>query len=305
MAPSRIRVYFAVALLAGAAGCIKSASSPSSSDQVSGYVSDVQTLAGSPLHASRETGSPSASSGPTATTSTNTHAINGGSNVVFLHGSAVFNQVLVSVGNGSGSPPVADSFGVAQLFGGGNVVDGFYRLSLGASVTDQAIVVSFAKAISFGAFDVTFQLVSPSGAVGPASIVHTTMLRAGTGDVQVSVSWDQATDVDLHVIEPSGTEVFWGAPTSATGGVLDLDSNGVCSIDGRNTENIRWASSAPSGTYIVRLDYFQNCGVAVPTTYVVTVNNGGTTTIFTGTLSPSDQDFGNLGAGKTITTFTK
>lgn len=123
-----------------------------------------------------------------------------------------------------------------------------------------------------------------------------------TSDVQVSVSWDAPTDVDLHVVEPSGNEIYYGNATSATGGQLDVDSNPACSIDGRQIENIRWASGAPVGTYTVRVDYWDSCGVA-QTNYLVTVKNGGSTQTFSGSFT-GDGDRGGSGSGRTITTFT-
>ena len=67
-----------------------------------------------------------------------------------------------------------------------------------------------------------------------------------SGDVQISVSWDAPSDVDLHVVEPSGEELYYGHSTSATGGQLDVDSNPDCAIDGRQIENIRWPGRAPA-----------------------------------------------------------
>ena len=134
------------------------------------------------------------------------------------------------------------------------------------------------------------------------------LTTVGTGDVQISVTWDSAADVDLHVIEPNGTEIFFGNPRSSTGAELDLDSNAGCS-DGPRAENIHWVSGlAPRGTYTVRLHYRSNCG-APSTEYVVCVNStappGGEASAnrspagFTG---PGQE--GGAGAGVTIITFT-
>ena len=124
-----------------------------------------------------------------------------------------------------------------------------------------------------------------------------------SGDVQVSVSWDAPSDVDLHVVEPSGEEIYYGNPGSSTGGQLDVDSNAACNIDGRQIENIRWPGSAPSGTYIVRVDYWDSCGVG-RTNYLVTVRQGSSTRTFTGSFT-GDGDNGGEGSGVTITTFVQ
>jgi len=121
-----------------------------------------------------------------------------------------------------------------------------------------------------------------------------------TSDVQVSVSWDSPTDVDLHVVEPGGTEIYYGNSTSSSGGQLDVDSNPACSIDGRQIENIRW-SRAPAGTYTVRVDYWSGCSSTL-TNYLVTVKNGGVTTTYSGNFTGSG-DRGGSGSGRLITTF--
>jgi hypothetical protein len=142
---------------------------------------------------------------------------------------------------------------------------------------------------------------SPPAFLGPSSNEVLAFVVGFSGDVQVSVSWDAPTDVDLHVVEPSGTEIYYGNRTSATGGQLDVDSNPACSIDGRQIENIRWPSGAPGGTYTVRVDYWDNCGVA-RTNFLVTVKNGPSTQTFAGFFTgPGDN--GGFGDGRLITTF--
>jgi hypothetical protein len=124
-----------------------------------------------------------------------------------------------------------------------------------------------------------------------------------SGDVQVSVSWDAPSDVDLHVVEPSGEEIYWENPDSSSGGELDVDSNAGCRIDGRQIENIRWQGAAPSGQYIVRVDYFDSCGVG-RTNYLVTVRQGSSTQTFSGFFT-GEGDGGRAGSGVTITTFVE
>jgi hypothetical protein len=124
------------------------------------------------------------------------------------------------------------------------------------------------------------------------------------GEVQVQVSWNAASDVDLHVVEPGGEEIYYGNSASATGGQLDVDSNAGCAIDGRQIENIRWTSGAPNGLYVVRVDYWDSCGVAL-TNYSVTVRNGPQVIgpisgVFTG-----GGDQGGAGDGVFITQFRR
>ena len=122
-----------------------------------------------------------------------------------------------------------------------------------------------------------------------------------SGDVQISVSWDAPSDVDLHVVEPSGEEIYYGHPASATGGQLDVDSNAGCNIDGRQIENIRWPGRAPGGNFTVRVDYWDSCGVA-GTNYLVTVRNGSSVQRFSAAFTGLG-DHGGAGSGVTIGAF--
>ncbi len=80
----------------------------------------------------------------------------------------------------------------------------------------------------------------------------------GTGDVQVTLEWAADSDLDLHVIEPDGTEIDYTNPgPSSTGGQLDVDSNIDCENDG-GVENIFWPEGeAPPGEYLVRVEGFR------------------------------------------------
>jgi hypothetical protein len=138
------------------------------------------------------------------------------------------------------------------------------------------------------------------------------VVKVGSGDIQVSVSWDTPTDVDLHVVSPyvdhstgEHEEIWYGSKSSnPSGGVLDLDSNAGCSLDYVNNENITWPQGkSPEGTYIVRVDYYDNCYEYGPTNYIVTVKNCGTVKTFDGTFTAGDSDGGSEGSGTTVTTF--
>ena len=80
----------------------------------------------------------------------------------------------------------------------------------------------------------------------------------GTGDVQLTLEWESAADLDLAVIEPDGTETYFGDKgPSPSGGQLDVDSNIGCDDDDGvpgAVENIFWPTGdAPSGSYTVRV----------------------------------------------------
>lgn len=112
------------------------------------------------------------------------------------------------------------------------------------------------------------------------------LTTVGTGTLQVSLSFDNAKDVDLHLIEPEqvdadGNELSFDQrhicyfnSISMNGGELDLDSNAGCGIDNINNENITYSEEAyvAPGLYQVYVDMFENCDPQdTPTNWVVSV----------------------------------
>ncbi|HMV69787.1 MAG TPA: hypothetical protein PKA64_23305, partial [Myxococcota bacterium] len=84
--------------------------------------------------------------------------------------------------------------------------------------------------------------------------------EVGEGDVQIGITWGSPTDVDLHVVEPSGEEISYASRLSSTGGQLDLDSNPACNIDGVNAEHVFWpAGASPAGSYTARVELYSAC----------------------------------------------
>lgn len=104
-------------------------------------------------------------------------------------------------------------------------------------------------------------------------------IPAGTGALQISLSFDTSKDLDLYVVEPDGNIVYWGRPSvgSSTDKCgLDLDSNANCDLDNKNNENIFYVKDCiQSGKYQVWVNLYRNCDVSVPTNWVITaIYNG-------------------------------
>lgn len=141
------------------------------------------------------------------------------------------------------------------------------------------------------------------GRISPYGLVTMGVTPVGSGDIQVSVSWDSETDVDLHVVDPFNCEMYFGNKKCSSGGALDLDSNPGCSIDGINNENVFWENGlAPEGDYIVRVEYFSDCGDK-DTNYTVTVKYCGRVETFDGFFAGGTSSSGGAGSGTTITSF--
>lgn len=155
---------------------------------------------------------------------------------------------------------------------------------------------------------VVIELENGGGKFGNPTTVTFQTAEVGSGSVAVSLSWDTATDLDLHVVDPNGVEIYYG-DSSADGGSLDLDSNAGCSIDGVNNEHITWPDSAPAGEYVVRVDFYDNCPPApdqpgLPANWTVTTTACGESQTFSGSFGSGDADHGGVGSGVEVARFT-
>lgn len=109
---------------------------------------------------------------------------------------------------------------------------------------------------------------------------------AKTGEVQISLVWNNVNDLDLHCQDPSGDEIFYGARFSRLGGQLDVDRNAGFPLTATPVENIYWpAAGAPLGMYVVSVVHYHHWGGSDPTPYKVRILIRGQEMVFTGSLS--------------------
>jgi uncharacterized protein YfaP (DUF2135 family) len=104
---------------------------------------------------------------------------------------------------------------------------------------------------------------------------------AKSGDVQISLMWNNFNDLDLHVVAPSGERIHGGNRISACGGELDVDAN-VRPDTKKPVENVVWSTEsgestaeAPGGTYKVYVHHYKKHKkrkTKDPTPYTVLVN---------------------------------
>jgi hypothetical protein len=290
--------WLAVTVMALALACSRNSTrSPVSPTPSGGLSVEAIAASASTVDASgvRKAGSaPSPGGGPRISASANRTVINGGTLLVEIAGDAPFNTVYMYVG--------AKTLGVIGEFAG--AIEGYYEIRLPATQMAAAVLLTFPQEIPLDQFDLEFAVANASGVVGPYTTLSTTVTRVGTGDVQVTLSWDQDSDVDLHVVSPGGEEIFYAHRESASGGKLDLDSNAGCDIDGVRNENITWpVGRAPRGQYTVRVDYWSSCGVS-RTNYTVRVNNGGSVQLVEGSFTGSGDEGGPL-SGRTVASFER
>ena len=78
-----------------------------------------------------------------------------------------------------------------------------------------------------------------------------------TGEVQISLAWDDFNDLDLHMFCPSGERIYFNNKQSACGGELDVDMN-VRPTSNNAVENIVWIEKAPLGKYKVGVHFYKH-----------------------------------------------
>jgi hypothetical protein len=124
----------------------------------------------------------------------------------------------------------------------------------------------------------------------------TTTTSVGVGDLQVTLNWHSEADIDLHVFEPGGEEIWYSNTVSAAGGALDRD-NMCANFEMGRPENIVWIIP-PSGTYTVNVVYYGDCASAGPVSFTVRICIRGNC------MDPIGGTVNAVGDTVTVTTFT-
>ncbi|MCP3981317.1 MAG: hypothetical protein GY716_18605 [bacterium] len=229
---------------------------------------------------------PVSGSGPAVGVEGNSTAITGGSSLMTLSAAETMTRMSLCVPG----------------------VEGWWDLSIPAAKHSAVVrsTLTFGQDAPAADLELRYAVAGESGEFGAATSQTVSILGVGTGALQISVSWvspepgdpdGSDADLDLHVFEPSGEELFYGNTLSATLGELDLDSNPNCAIDSINNENVTWTDlvGAPSGQHQVYVNLWDSCGEeSVDYTVTVTLDEG-EPRIYEGTLpGPGNNGVGDL-----------
>ncbi len=224
-------------------------------------------------------------------------------------------EVIKWAGRALGAIPCITT-GAAALVSGGIAIPldilalwncGNYLLKISAGfVEDQGVHNGFTEFVNFysltsTAYNCTVGLTEPSSCLvtlakealnqwaenmdeleaNESVHVAEAALYAGHGDVQITLTWDNESDLDLHVIDPFLEEIYYLHKNSASEGELDYDD-----IDGYGPENVYWPKGkAPSGTYHVFLHNFFWGGNPLSANYTVLITAFGKSKQFKGTIA--------------------
>ena len=137
-----------------------------------------------------------------------------------------------------------------------------------------AATATFSAGIVPGAYALVVHAVDDQGRFGPPATQTLTAQAAPDtpqGAMVITLTWDTESDMDLHVVDAAGVEIFHGAMSdqpppfaapqeAGSYGFLDWDSNANCVIDGKRQESVIWPNQPPPGSYTVRVDAASLCG---------------------------------------------
>jgi hypothetical protein len=118
------------------------------------------------------------------------------------------------------------------------------------------------------------------------------------GDPQFTLIWNtDGVDLDLHVIEPGGKEIYWEDPKGARGGELDVDNT-----KGYGPENVYWLVESdgpgsekvkgpgPPGVYKWYVVYWGGFGgIPKPTHWQVRVKHAGQVNVYHGKMKSLNE----------------
>ncbi len=143
--------------------------------------------------------------------------------------------------------------------------------------------LGFARALPLGPQQLSIQAIAADGTYGPALRQQLDAVAEPGADppslapLVIALRWDRPVDLDLHVEEPDGQIIWSRRKSGAAGkgvGVLDLDSNAACVLDGRQREQVIYSLPPPPGRYRVLVDTFSLCGQAAAYWFVDVYRSG-------------------------------
>jgi hypothetical protein len=120
--------------------------------------------------------------------------------------------------------------------------------------------------------------------------------NAKGGDIQISLSWQNYNDLDLHCIDPAGQEIWFANRRSAiTGGELDVDQNAHLPYTTKPVENIYWPfGGAPPGLYRIFVVFYAPHSAMEATPFLVRTVVQGKTNFFSSTIYYTGMREGKL-----------
>lgn len=169
-----------------------------------------------------------------------------------------------------------------------------WRLIFGIGGAVACLIASFSADQIYQYFHLSSSITDPQtpALIYRSEIGRRVQLAGGqTGDIQISLAWNNRNDLDLWCVEPYHTRVWFMHKHSLTGGRLDVDANAsIMDLSSSPVENIYWPYGyAPKGRYSVYVNYYANHGDPDPTHYQCRIVAGSFVHQYSGEISPRQR----------------
>ncbi len=244
------------------------------------------------IQASLPASSPQTSTSPTIRdVQGNSYVLTGGSNIINFRSSNTVSYVIIGIQGVDGYYKINES----SL---SKISTNYYTFNL--AIPQNLILQSISFRIAY---------VDINGLISNYYILNASEIKAGTGLLQINCTWLNSNDIDLHVIEPNGEEIYFDNRISTNKGELDIDAYAGCGLPYWGNENVTYKNGAlvEAGRYIVKANLWSACDVIANTPVTLSawyngerLKDANGKTDFTINFSPSDANKGGIGAGKEV-----
>jgi hypothetical protein len=152
------------------------------------------------------------------------------------------------------------SFDVAsntlKLYGDDTSLEKYKNIIINVNKSDEFISDEIAGIERLEEFFIRNNL--PDNYIMPSDVFIARLNNHGMGIPHISLAWENENDLDLHVIDPNGEEIYYAHTKSQSGGLLDVDANAGEPFTKEPIENIFWSVdiNAPKGIYKIYVNYF-------------------------------------------------
>lgn len=169
------------------------------------------------------------------------------------------------------------------------------------SIPTFSAALSFSPQLPLGLAQLWVQSVDEKQNYGIASVqsLWSEETALPQGALVIALRWERAADLDLHVEQPDGQELWSrrksglmqpGPRPSGSGasGYLDQDGNALCMIDGQQRERVVYPQRPAPGRYRIRVDTFSLCEQVTAYWQVAALIDGVVVAAASGQSVPSD-----------------
>ncbi len=154
-------------------------------------------------------------------------------------------------------PVITNADSLCKLYIRVKDANAYWEVPLNSNQQYPTVEIRIPNFIQLQPFEMEYLVESCAGQIGElitANSVDIYTIAGQAGSPRFNLIFELGYDLDLHVIDPSGEEIYFGHPNSVSGGQLDVD----CICCDNPSENIFW-SDGPTGSYQFWVNDYSDC----------------------------------------------